>query len=64
MHVRLPVTNPTSLAFGGRELQDLFVTSARHRLTFEQLAAEPLAGSLLRLRPGVSGRPTGVFGAG
>jgi sugar lactone lactonase YvrE len=58
----LPVTNPTSLAFGGPELRDLYVTSARHRLTPAQLAAEPLAGSLLRLRPGVRGRPSVAAG--
>ena len=55
-HIRLPVTNPTSLAFGGPDLADLFVTSARHRLTPQQLARQPLAGSVLRLRPGVRGR--------
>ena len=54
--IRLPVTNPTSLAFGGADLADLYVTSAKHRLTAEQLAREPLAGSVLRLRPGVRGR--------
>jgi sugar lactone lactonase YvrE len=53
---RLPVTNPTSVAFGGEDLDELFVTSAKHRLTPELLLAEPLAGSLLRLRPGVRGR--------
>jgi sugar lactone lactonase YvrE len=53
---RLPVTNPTSLAFGGADLSDLYVTSAKHRLSPEQLAREPLAGSVLRLRPGVRGR--------
>jgi sugar lactone lactonase YvrE len=61
-HIPLPVTNATSLAFGGLELRDLYVTSARHRLTPAQLAAEPLAGSVLRLRPGVSGRPSVPFG--
>ena len=55
-HIRLPVTNPTSLAFGGPDLADLYVTSAKHRLTPEQLARQPLAGSVLRLRPGVRGR--------
>jgi sugar lactone lactonase YvrE len=65
--IRLPVTNPTSLAFGGTDLSDLYVTSAKHRLTPEQLAGEPLAGSVLRLRPGVRGRsaagsgPTGTL---
>jgi sugar lactone lactonase YvrE len=52
----LPVTNPTSLAFGGTDLKTLFVTSARHLLTSEQLTREPLAGSVLTLRPGVAGR--------
>jgi sugar lactone lactonase YvrE len=61
--VELPVTNPTSLAFGGRDMGDLYVTSARHRLTDAQLAREPVAGSLLRLRPGVAGRLTRRFGA-
>jgi sugar lactone lactonase YvrE len=56
-HIPLPVTNPTSLAFGGEDLTDLYVTSAKHKLTAEQLAREPLAGSVLRLRPGVRGRP-------
>jgi len=60
-HLRLPVTNPTSLAFGGAELRELYITSARHRLTAAQLASEPLAGSLLRMRPGIAGRPTGAF---
>ncbi len=59
--VRLPVTNPTSLAFGGAALDELYVTSARHLLSPEQLAREPLAGSLLRLRPGVAGRETHAF---
>jgi sugar lactone lactonase YvrE len=53
--VPLPATNPTSLAFGGEALDELYVTTARHKLTPEQLAAEPLAGALLRLRPGVQG---------
>jgi sugar lactone lactonase YvrE len=56
--VDVPVTNPTSLAFGGPDLSELYVTSAKHRLSPEQLEREPLAGSLLRLRPGVRGRPT------
>jgi sugar lactone lactonase YvrE len=61
--LRLPVTNPTCPAFAGPDLDELYVTSARHRLTPEQLEAEPLAGSLLRLRPGVRGREPQRFGA-
>jgi sugar lactone lactonase YvrE len=54
--IRLPVTNPTSVAFGGADLSDLYITSAKHRLSAQQLAREPLAGSVLRLRPGIRGR--------
>jgi sugar lactone lactonase YvrE len=58
--IRLPVTNPTSLAFGGAALATLFVTTARHRLSPEQRRTEPLAGAVLSLRPGVAGRPSNL----
>ncbi len=54
--VRLPVSRVTSCAFGGPDLRDLYVTSARRGLSSRQLQAEPLAGSVFRLRPGVAGR--------
>ena len=55
-HFALPVTHPTSLAFGGRDLQDLFVTSAKHTLTPSERLLQPQAGALLRLRVGATGR--------
>jgi sugar lactone lactonase YvrE len=55
-HVPLPLSHPTSLAFGGPDLTDLYVTSAR------RAAGDRLAGSVLRLRPGVRGRSTTPFG--
>jgi sugar lactone lactonase YvrE len=57
LHIELPVTNPTCAAFGDDDLRTLYVTSARHRLTEKQLAAEPEAGAFLSLRPGATGRP-------
>jgi sugar lactone lactonase YvrE len=57
----LPLTNPTCPAFGGQDLRTLYVTTARHRLTDEQLAREPLAGALLQLDVGVAGRLTNRF---
>lgn len=54
--IMLPLTNPTCPAFGGADLNTLYVTTARHRLTDEQLAREPLAGALLQLDVGVRGR--------
>ena len=62
--LRLPVTNPTSMAFAGPDLADLYITSAKHRLSPARLAREPLAGSLLRVRPGIRGRLTHRFGGG
>jgi sugar lactone lactonase YvrE len=59
--VPLPVTNPTCPAFGGEDLRTLYVTSARHRLSAGQLAAEPLAGALLELDAGVAGLPPHRF---
>ncbi len=59
--IPLPVTNVTSLAFGGPDYADLFVTTARHHLDAARLSAEPLAGAVLVLRPGVLGRPAGRF---
>jgi sugar lactone lactonase YvrE len=59
--IGLPVTNPTSAAFGGPDLRTLYVTSARHHLSEEQLAAEPLAGAVFALEPGVAGLPGNRF---
>jgi sugar lactone lactonase YvrE len=56
--VPVPVARPTSAAFGGPDLADLYVTTARIDLTPEQLAAQPLAGRLLHLRPGPVGLPS------
>jgi sugar lactone lactonase YvrE len=53
--IELPVSRGTSCMFGGENLDVLYVTTMRDTLTAEQLAEEPLAGSLLALRPGVKG---------
>jgi L-arabinonolactonase len=53
--IELPVSRGTSCMFGGDDLSVLYVTTMRGTLTDEQLAEEPLAGSLLALRPGVTG---------
>jgi sugar lactone lactonase YvrE len=61
-HVPLPVTCPTCPAFGDADLGTLYITSTRHRLTREQLEAEPIAGALLAWRPGVRGQVGNAFG--
>jgi sugar lactone lactonase YvrE len=53
--IDLPVQRPTSVAFGGAGLDELFVTSAARGLTEADFAQQPQAGGLFRLRPGVTG---------
>ena len=59
--IPLPVANPTCCCFGGADLDTLYITSARQRLTPGQLAEQPLAGCLFALRPGVNGLPESRF---
>ncbi|MGI2197211.1 SMP-30/gluconolactonase/LRE family protein [Shewanella baltica] len=42
----LPVTNPTSIAIGGQNMDWLIITSAKHSLSAEQLSNEPQAGDV------------------
>lgn len=62
-HLELPVSQPTSCAFGGPDLDILFVTSAAQKLSDEQRQQQPLAGALFAVRPGVSGLPDPVSSA-
>jgi sugar lactone lactonase YvrE len=55
--VRLPVEQPTSVAFGGSDLADLYITSARENLSEDDIRKQPSAGALFRCRPGATGRP-------
>jgi sugar lactone lactonase YvrE len=54
----MPVQRPSCVAFGGPDLDRLYITSARVHLTAAALGAQPLAGALLVLdEPGVTGQP-------
>jgi sugar lactone lactonase YvrE len=59
--IEVPVTLVTSAAFGGPDLADLYISTARHRLTPEQRREQIHAGSLFCCRPGVAGRPSFRF---
>jgi len=59
--VRLPTMYPTSCAFGGPDLRDLYITTATIRLSASERAAQPQAGGLFRFRPPVGGRPAHRF---
>jgi sugar lactone lactonase YvrE len=56
--IELPVTKVTACAFGGPNLEQLFITTSRENLDD---SAEPRAGSLFRAVPGVLGRPAREF---
>jgi sugar lactone lactonase YvrE len=53
--VAFPVEQPSSCAFGGPDLDILYVTSATEGLARERLEQQPLSGSLFAVRPGVRG---------
>jgi sugar lactone lactonase YvrE len=53
--LEVPVQRPTSCAFGGPDLDQLFVTSARIGLDEAALESQPQAGGLFVLEPGTSG---------
>jgi len=53
--VKMPVQRPTSCAFGGPELDRLYITSASIDLDENSLRMQPNAGGLFMLIPGVQG---------
>jgi len=55
--IRFPAARITSMTFGGPTYEDLYVTSAWKDLSSAERAAQPHAGGLFHLRPGVAGRP-------
>ena len=59
--ISVPASQPTCMAFGGRELDLLFVTSAREGLAAEALRQQPHAGDLFVYRVDVRGLPDPRF---
>lgn len=48
--INLPVSQVTSCTFGGADLNDLYITSAKIGLTGDKLTSQPLAGSLFVIK--------------
>ena len=57
----LPVSCPTSCVFGGKNLDELYVTSASFRLTKKEKIEEKLAGNLFRIKMETKGLKTNKF---
>ena len=58
--IDVPVSRVSNCAFGGADLTELFITTARDWES-PNAVAEPGAGGLYRARPGVRGRPASRF---
>lgn len=59
--ISLPFKKPTSLIFGGPNLDILYVTSMRFGLSESDLLEKPLSGSLLAIKTGFRGIPINSF---
>lgn len=53
--IEVPVWKPTCCAFGGPDLDTLFITTSRLASSQEVLDAEPASGGLFAVKPGVKG---------
>ncbi len=59
--VMVDVPNVTACAFGGEDMQQLFITTARKGLNEEELEQYPLSGSLFCTNVGIRGLPMNSF---
>jgi sugar lactone lactonase YvrE len=59
--IPLPCSNPTMPCFGGPDLRTIYVTSLRHDLPPDVLAAKPLSGGIFAIQVDVPGVPVARF---
>lgn len=60
--IEMPVSRPTSLAFGGADMKTLFITSARTGRAQDPENTEPGAGDLFAMETGITGLVEPGFG--
>jgi sugar lactone lactonase YvrE len=60
-NIEAPVTTCTMPAFGGDDLQTLYLTTARHNRSEAELAREPAMGCVFSLRVNVAGVPVNFY---
>jgi len=53
--IPVPVTNATSLGFGGADMNELYITTAWFFMTDEERQAQPRAGDVFRIKTDVTG---------
>jgi sugar lactone lactonase YvrE len=59
--IPFPALNISACIFGGKNLTDLYITSARKGMSSDQLTAYPFSGGLFRLQTNIQGMPTYKF---
>ncbi len=59
--IDVPVPQPSSCVFGGKNLDELYITSASKGLSDEQRKAYPLSGDLFRLKTDIRGLEKFLF---
>lgn len=59
--IDVPARQTTSCAFGGKDLDTLYITSAREGLSEEELQRYPYSGGLFGIKPGVRGTPSARY---
>lgn len=59
--IPLPVIQPSSCTFGGRNMNELFITSARKDLDEAAMRQYPLSGAVFRIETNVEGMPMFEF---
>lgn len=59
--INVPAPHVTSCAFGGKNLETLYITTARAWVKPETLTEFPLSGSLFATKPGVGGVAANLF---
>lgn len=59
--IEVPAHNVTSCAFGGENLDTLYITTAKLDMNEEEIKKYPLAGSVFKVNPGVKGVQSNFF---
>ncbi|NBJ71414.1 MULTISPECIES: SMP-30/gluconolactonase/LRE family protein [Clostridia] len=59
--ISLPVSNVTSCAFGGKDLQTLYITTAREGVPHDRIDVEKQAGSLFAYKLPIAGTKSNLY---
>ena len=64
LKISIPCPNVTNVCFGGKELHDMFVITARENLSQSKLKKYPLSGSIFKINLksfGIKGKKEYLF---